>query len=156
MARRSAETARPATILRRKGQGKGAPPITWQTARCEATATGWLFVLPVLGSANRLWRMGQGRTHKSAGAKQDVRAAHLRFGRAGPLSGEVCVSIRWVRKTRAGDVDNRVKPTLDLLRGLAYHDDAQVTRVEIERVDSHTEAPGLYVWIRPAGKQQAA
>ena len=47
-------------------------PITWQTAICEATRTGWHFQLPVTVSTNRLWRHGKNRTYKSAEARDDA------------------------------------------------------------------------------------
>lgn len=143
---------RPATIPPKQGQGKGAAPkarktptravrgITWQEARVEATATGWRFTMPVVTSANRQWRMGKGRTYKSDEANADVTGARLMFRHIVPLYGDLSVSITWYRSQKAGDVDNRIKATLDLLRGIAYADDASVARVSCERVDDGSPA----------------
>jgi Holliday junction resolvase RusA-like endonuclease len=124
-------------------------PITWQTARCEATAAGWLFVMPVVQSANRLWRKGRRGMYKTDQASDDVTNARTVFGTFRQMRGEVAVWILWVRKARAGDVDNRVKATLDTLKGVAFGDDARVGRVTVERVDDPTRAAGLYVWVEP-------
>lgn len=138
----------------RKGKGSPKPPITWQTASCEATRTGWRFVMPVVVSANRQWRRGKTKTgkvvtYKPKGSTDDARAAAALFGRCGALDGDLTVRILWVRKQATGDVDNRVKATLDLLKGIAFADDKQVRRVEIERSDDPTTAPGLYVEVEP-------
>lgn len=123
--------------------------ITWQNAICEATATGWHFQMPVVASANRIWRRGKTRTYKAENAGADVRAAAVRFGRVSPILEDVAVRIVWVRERRAGDVDNRVKATLDTLKGIAFRDDDQVARIEVERVDDLTTPAGLYVWVEP-------
>ena len=57
-----------------------------------------------------------------------------------PLAGELAVAITWHRSQKSGDVDNRIKGALDLLRGIAYADDASVARVSCERVDDGTPA----------------
>lgn len=101
--------------------------------------------MPALASANTLWRTAYGRTYKASGAKADVKAARLRFGRAGVLEGEVAVQIEWVRARKVGDLDNKAKATLDLLKGIAYHDDAAVVELHMTRTDDPTRAPGLYV-----------
>ena len=152
---RGAERPRPATKARktRKGQGsapkprktassaKRAAPLTWADARVEATTTGgWRFTMPVVTSANRLWRAGQGRTYKAKVAVEDTHGARLMFRHVVPLRGELSVAITWHRSRHTGDVDNRIKGTLDLLRGIAYADDAAVARVSCERVDDGTAA----------------
>jgi Holliday junction resolvase RusA-like endonuclease len=101
---------------------------------------GWRFTLPVVTSANRLWRQGRGVTYKANGANADTKAAALLFRHVVPLAGELAVSITWHRSQKSGDVDNRIKGTLDLLRGIAYADDAAVARVSCERVDDGTPA----------------
>jgi len=135
-------------MTRRKTAPRPAP-ITWATAICEATCTGWHFQMPVVQSANRIVRRGQGRVYKTALASADVTAAALRFGRVDPIRDDVAVRIVWVRERRAGDVDNRVKATLDTLKGIAFTDDAQVARLSVERSDDIATAAGLYVWVEP-------
>lgn len=129
------------------GSPKGAQPakrpapLTW----AEATVSmrpggGWRFTLPVVTSANRQWRVGKGRAYKAKGAATDTKAAALLFRHVVPLVGELTVSITWHRSQKSGDVDNRIKGALDLLRGIAYRDDASVARVSCERVDDGTAA----------------
>ena len=142
--------------------GKGRPaPISWATARCEATRTGWLFVMPDLLSVNRIWRRGKSRstgkavTYKADKAKEADTAAALKFGRIVALAGELCVTVRWVRERKTGDLDNKAKAVLDLLRGIAYADDKQVARIEMVRVDGGPDAPGLYVTVEPIAPEIA-
>lgn len=52
-----------------------------------------------------------------------------------PLSGRVRVRLRFFRAARRGDLDNRLKVALDALRGIAYEDDSQVTRLEAEQAE---------------------
>jgi Holliday junction resolvase RusA-like endonuclease len=96
--------------------------------------------LPVVTSANRLWRSGQGRTYKAKGASADTTAAGYFFRHVVPLTGELSVSITWHRERKSGDVDNRIKGTLDLLKGIAFADDANVAYVSCERVDDGSPA----------------
>ena len=148
-----------------KGQGKGAAtkrvrsprsaprpdPLTWARATADPLPTGgWRFTIPVVTSANRTWRMGKGRTYKGGKATADTKAAATAFCRMVPMGGELAVSIVWYRAQRSGDVDNRIKGTLDLLRGIAYADDASVARVSCERVDDGSPAR-LVVDVQPAG-----
>ena len=140
------ETARPATIGRRQGKDTRPAPITWQTARCEATAVGWHFALPTPERTNAIWRQWKGRTLVSAKHRADKATAPQRFGIAEPFAGDVAVRMLWVRHRRSGDVDSRIKAALDLLTAMGvWHDDAQVARLEVERSDDPTRAPGLYV-----------
>ena len=135
----------------RKGQDTRPAPITWQTARCEATATGWHFVLPTPERTNAIWRQWKGRTLVSAKHRADKREAPRRLGLADPIAGEVAVRLVWVRHRRTGDVDSRVKAALDLLTEMGvWHDDGQVVDLHVIRSDDPTRAPGLYVWVWPA------
>lgn len=130
-------------------------PLTWADARCEATGTGWRFVVPVVESANRVWRAAKGRTYKSAKARNDAEAAALKFGRIAPLTGPVVVRIVWVRQRKAGDLDNKAKAALDLLKGIAYGDDAAVVELHMVRVDDDGPAR-LEITVEPATRRQAA
>ena len=127
--------------LTRSKAVKRAAPLTWADATVAMLpGGGWRFTLPVVTSANRQWRMGKGRTYKAKGASDDARAAALLFRHVVPLAGELAVAITWHRSQKSGDVDNRIKGALDLLRGIAYADDASVARVSCERVDDGTPA----------------
>lgn len=129
-------------------------PITWQTAVCEATGTGWFFALPTPERSNALWRQYRGRTLVSRRHREDKQAV-LRF-RGAPLDGELAVRVVWVRARKAGDIDSRLKAALDLLQGIAYHDDKQIAQLSVERVDSPSQSPGLYVWVSKRAGREAA
>lgn len=149
MARAGAEPA----VFRPKTRGKGSStrpaPITWQTASCRATLTGWLFTLPVPERTNAIWRRWQGRTLVSAKHRQDKQVAPAVFGRCDPVACDVAVRITWYRARRSGDVDGRIKAALDLLRGVAYRDDAQVAELFIARVDDPTQPARLEIHVEP-------
>ncbi len=127
--------------LKRPKAVKRPAPLTWADATVSMLpGGGWRFTLPVVTSANRQWRVGKGRTYKAKGVVSDTKTAHLLFRHVVPLVGDLSVAITWYRERRVGDVDNRCKGTLDLLRGIAYADDASVARVSCERVDDGTPA----------------
>lgn len=142
MSRRPARPARP-------------KPLTWADARCEATRDGWHFVLPVPERTNRVWRQVRGRTLVSAKHRQDKATAPKRFG-CDPLIGDVAVRMVWVRARRTGDVDSRIKATLDLLNGVAWHDDAQVAALQVVRVDDDTQPARVEVFVWPIDTEQVA
>jgi Holliday junction resolvase RusA-like endonuclease len=54
-------------------------------------------------------------------------------GHIQPLDVPVRVTMHVVTRTRAGDLDNRIKPTLDALQGLAYDDDKRVVEIHATR-----------------------
>lgn len=98
-------------------------------------------------SANAMWRSvvikGQVRVLLSAEGrqfKQDVKAVWLQRPvreRVTITAGvEVAVRIQWHRARKSGDTDNRIKPTLDSLRGLWYADDKQVASIHATRHES--------------------
>jgi Holliday junction resolvase RusA-like endonuclease len=128
---------------------KRPAPLTWADARCEATATGWHFVLPVPERTNAIWRQHAGRTLISAKHRADKQAAPRRFG-CEPLRGDVAVRMVWVRARRSGDVDSRVKATLDLLNNVAWLDDAQITELHVIRLDDDTQPARVEVFVWPA------
>lgn len=133
-----------------------ARPLEWAEAsgrRLDPHT--WCYTIPVVGSANRTWRKGRGRTHLATDARADRTHAVCRLPVA-MLSGELEVQITWYREKRQGDVDNRIKPTLDLLRNIAYRDDSSVAKVSIMRVDDPTEAARLVVVISEATWREEA
>ena len=130
-------------------------PITWASARCEATGSGWHLVLPTPERTNAIWRQWKGRTLVSAKHRADKATAAARFRGLTPMRGDVAVRMVWVRERRAGDVDSRLKAGLDLLTVIGlWTDDAQCSDVQVTRVDNPTKAPGLYVWAWPAGQPE--
>lgn len=118
-----------------------------------------VLVLPVPPSANRYWRttvattrLGKGYvktyvTREADEYREGVRARALVAGFR-PLEGDVAVTIRWYRKAKRGDLDNRVKVTLDALQGAAYHTDAQVAELHVVRFEESLN-PRLEVEVVP-------
>jgi Holliday junction resolvase RusA-like endonuclease len=133
---------------RRTTRPKRPAPLTWADARCEATRDGWHFTLPVPERTNALWRQYAGRTIVSAKHRADKQTAPRRFG-CEPLRGDVAVRMVWVRARRTGDVDSRIKATLDLLNGVAWLDDAQVADLQVLRVDDDTQPARVEVFVWP-------
>jgi len=133
---------------------KRPAPLTWE----QATVTrpldrpGYRFVIPVTGSGNRMWRKGKGRTYKHAEHAGNCEQAALRFRRVAPLVGDVAVVICWYRAARVGDIDNRTKTTLDVLKGIAFVDDKQVSELRVVRVDDEREPARLVVDVWPMGR----
>ena len=120
--------------------------------------------LPPPPSANVYWR-----TRLSYGSKKpravtyrspeaNAYAARVRtlgqLARLVPFTGEVVVVIDWYRDRRAGDVDNRIKPLLDALQGLAFVNDNQVRRVVATRYQA--EQARVDVTVYPWGDRTAA
>lgn len=128
---------------------KRPAPLTWADASVQCLPNGWRFTMPVPERVNAVWRQFKGRTIVSAKHRADKAQAPVRFRHAVPLRGEVAVSIVWHRARKAGDVDGRLKTALDLLRGVAYADDAQVQRVTIARRDDEHEPARLVVDVWP-------
>jgi|GEM_PF-855682 len=121
-------------------RARAAAPLTWQQAGGWMLADGTMrYVLPVLTSTNRVWRQGKGRMYLAKGGSDDRKAAALMLP-THVQTGDLSVSITWYRQLKSGDCDNRIKATLDLLRGIAYADDASVAEVSIRRVDDGSPA----------------
>jgi crossover junction endodeoxyribonuclease RusA len=95
--------------------------------------------LPLPPSANRLWRMdrAQGFMRKSRKAKEYYKLVswEARLKGIEPLDGDVIVVLQVYRAQRSGDLDNKIKPLLDALQGVAFHDDKQVIEIHAFRYD---------------------
>ncbi len=99
--------------------------------------------LPEPPSANRYWRQARGHLYISKEAKDyksTVRATLYQLGYTGktvpfPAGTPVTVTVDWYRGIRAGDLDNRLKVSLDALRGILFDDDKQVVRIIATRYD---------------------
>ena len=137
--------------VKRAARAKSRPlPITWADATVSmTTGGGWAFTLPEVESANRLSRNGRGRTYKSDRAKDDTAQALHRWRHVVPLAGPVVVTITWHRARKVGDLDNRCKGTLDLLKKIAFADDAQVEQIHMARHDDPAERPRIEVTVAP-------
>lgn len=97
--------------------------------------------LPLCPSTNVYWRNYRGITVLSDEAKEfktNVRYQAMTHGYREPMGDEMVVCITYHPKARQKetekplrrrDVDNCIKPTLDALNGIAWHDDYQVVDV---------------------------
>ena len=82
--------------------------------------------LPVPPSANRWWRMVNGRMIKSKAARQYLDTVRVPI-KGYYAEGDVMVKIAWYRAAKRGDLDKRLGVVLDLLQGMAYENDRQVS-----------------------------
>lgn len=64
------------------------------------------------------------------------------------IRGEISVSLVWHRERRSGDLDKRIPIILDSLQGVAYANDAQITRIIASRFED-TKNPRLIVTVSP-------
>lgn len=73
--------------------------------------------LPAPPSANRYWRNVRGRMVLSREAKDYKRAVGILAAHLTPTTKPVAVLLDWYRGRKAGDLDNRLKQSLDATRG---------------------------------------
>lgn len=94
-----------------------------------------MLTLPYPPSLNRMYRAVNGRSILSAeGREYKSRVKSLAL-LARPLDGPVSVSAWLYRPAKRGDLDNSFKALLDALKGVAFHDDAQVQQIHAVRYD---------------------
>ena len=113
-----------------------------------------LLVLPYPPSVNAAWRAvkigknvrvllsREGRQYRIA-AKKAATEQNAKM-----LDGELAVTIRLYRPRRSGDTDNRIKPILDALQGIAYADDKTIGELHVYRFDDK-ELPRAVIEIEP-------
>lgn len=140
----SAPKARKRAALRQR-------PLTWADARVECVAAGWLFTLPVTERTNVMWRRAGKRTILSDKHRGDKATVALvpAFRHVTLLAGDLAVRMVWWRAQRSGDVDSRIKATLDLLQGVAYADDKQIRSLSVERRDDPTQPARIEMFVTP-------
>ena len=103
------------------------------------------FTLPAPPSANRIWRVGGGKVHKSKEYKDWMKANRwqvINKTPSEPLNGPISVTIVVrPRDKRLRDVDNYAKPVLDFCEYIGLiENDRQVERLLIfrgEPADTH-------------------
>ena len=107
--------------------------------------------LPVPGSANTNWRMGNGRMYKSAGSRsyRALIEPICRKALRKPFARPVSVQVIWYRARKSGDLDNRLKVLLDSINGMLYEDDSQIYYIEAERRDD-PENPRMVLIVEEA------
>ena len=113
------------------------------------------FTLPAPPSANRIWRVGGGKVHKSREYRQwivdnswQVLSKIQAQGQYGALSGPISVTIVVrPRDKRLRDIDNYAKPVLDFCELIdLIENDRQVERLLIfrgEPADTHFVEVGV-------------
>lgn len=106
--------------------------------------------LDVGPSANRYWRMVNGRMVRSREATDYKHYVALLCATAGfvPLDGNVCLSVDVYRPAKRGDLDNFLKVVGDALIGFAYHDDSQVVELRARRFDD-PQCPRFEIEVTP-------
>lgn len=106
------------------------------------------FTLPYPPSANHYWRTTRnGRIYKTAAAKDYAWHVIAASGGRDPLSGDIALQIDVYRPRKSGDLDNRLKVTLDSLQGVAYRDDNQIVEIHARRFDDK-DNPRVEVTVR--------
>ena len=107
--------------------------------------------LPEPPSANRYYRRAGLHVHRSAEAAAYIEQVKVRVRLAGirKITGPVEVRFVWYRKKRSGDLDNRVKVTLDALQHGAFGDDGKVSRLICEMSDDQPCNPRVEVLVIP-------
>lgn len=104
-------------------------------------------VLPAPPSANRYWRNVRGRMVKSRAARAYASDVWTKMaGLHTAMNYPVAVEVRWARKHRRGDLDNRLKVVLDSLRGRAWVDDKQVVELHAYRTDEGDDTVTVTWW----------
>ena len=124
------------------------PPIT---PKAEVTENGVWFVLPEPPSANRYWKVWQGRARRSHEADAYRELVRHVGARIHPYVEPVQVMVNWFRGRKSGDLDNRLKATLDSLKGIAYGDDKQVVRIVAARYEAPRQGR-LEVLVSPQAR----
>jgi len=55
---------------------------------------------------------------------------------------------RIIAPTVRPDIDNWVKPVMDVLNNLVYEDDGQITKLYVDKVYSTLDHPYIHIWIK--------
>lgn len=111
--------------------------------------------LPVPPSANVYWRtvlIGMKPRillSKAARTYRDDVLARCRAVGVRRLAGPVEITIAWHRDRKAGDLDNRIKPLLDALKGVAFDDDRMVYRLVAEIAPPDNSGARVDVTVAP-------
>lgn len=110
-------------------------------------------VLPMPPSANRIWRSGRGRVYRSEEYTGWLEtcgweiAGQRKGAVLGPVSVDIEVSSKW-----RGDVDNRIKPTLDCLVKFGVIEGDSKKFVRSVRA-FWSERPIDGIWVKIEGSQ---
>lgn len=90
-------------------------------------------ILPWPPSSNRYWRYVSNHPVVSQEAREyrDRCGWMVReqLGAFEPLTGLIAVTMHFYRPRKSGDLDNRIKISLDALRGIVYDDDKGIIEI---------------------------
>lgn len=132
-------------VARGKARSEPMAPIQ-ETFALDATRPSYKLILPFPPSENHyrgcriiipkdknqkpfvMWYLTAKAKEFKARAEQVARGARMPV-----LRGNLLVVIHYFFQTNAGDMKNRDKVLLDVLQGIAYENDKQITRSEEER-----------------------
>jgi crossover junction endodeoxyribonuclease RusA len=109
-------------------------------------------VLPFPPTANHMWKVTrQGHVYLTDEGKQfKIKVAEvLAKQKVKKIDGEVAVTIKVFRPRRQGDLDNRIKPTLDALKNIAFEDDKHVVELHAYRYEDKS-CPRVEVTVTAA------
>lgn len=106
--------------------------------------------LPYPPSTNRIWDRGGRGVYKSFQYKVFLEEVAL-LARAAqvtpfPKPARVRVLVDVYRPRRTGDLDNRLKATLDALQGVGYENDSQIAEIHARLYDDK-EHPRVVVTV---------
>jgi crossover junction endodeoxyribonuclease RusA len=115
-------------------------------------ATKIKLTLPFPPSANHMIHKGNGRRYRSKAYKQFLSEVFwiVRGEGVELVEGDIAITLHVYRKMKRGDLDNRIKPTLDALNGVVYNDDKQIVEIHAYRHDDKNN-PRVEVVIESKG-----
>ena len=126
--------------------GESPSSFLWEAADDKALGVD----LPYPPSVNRMWRRVGNRTVLSREGRIYRQRVAWTCRDLRRIDGDVVVRIKVYRPAKRGDLDNCFKAILDSLRGLAFHDDSQVVRIEADRYDDKAN-PRVEVEVTAVG-----
>lgn len=91
--------------------------------------------LPEPPSSNRYWRKYNNRMVLSQEAQGYKNQVIMLCAGLDPLQGEIEITIKWFRKRKQGDLDNRIKIVLDCLQWRLYENDSQIVALHAYRFE---------------------
>lgn len=108
-------------------------------------SAGSQLILPIPPSANQYWRIGIGQVYvrKEAIAYRDLVGWLGKKDGVELRQGDVKVSVIVRRKHNRGDIDNYLKVLFDALQGVAYVNDKQIKKLEVEIIEGAEEGEVL-------------
>lgn len=92
-----------------------------------------IVTLPVAPASNRYWRVWRNRAVRSKEATAYLKAVRAIVGERRLFLGPIAVRLTWYREARRGDLDGRLKVTLDALQGCLYENDNQIVELHAYR-----------------------